>query len=96
MSGYNNDGIGYQTADTSREAAEFNAGGKVKLRDQVLQAFQQNKKMTTEQVSSFLGRPEISVQPRVSELKNDGKIKDSGERKIGKWGASIKIWELIE
>ena len=96
MSGYNESGVGYQDNDTSKAAAHFNTRGKVTLRDQALQAFRQNRRMTTEQVSSILNRPEISVQPRVSELKNAGKIKDSGERKIGKWGTSVTVWELVE
>ena len=92
--GYNKDDIGFQDNDASELAAQFNAAGKVTLREQVKQLFIDNKRLTTEQVSNLLQRPEISVQPRVSELKNEGVIQNSGERVVGKWGTSITVWEV--
>ena len=52
------------------------------------------KSLTVEDVSKMLNKAEISVQPRVSELKNDGLIEDSGKKSMGKWGTSITIWRL--
>ena len=95
-SGYTDDDIGYQSNEASQEAAYYNVEGRLTLREQVLQLFRTNKRLTNEQVASILGRPEISTQPRVSELKNAGAIKDSGEKTVGRWGAKITVWELVK
>lgn len=95
-SSYTDDGIGHQSNEASQDAAYFNVEGKVSLREQVLQLFQANKRLTNEQVASILGRPEISTQPRVSELKNAGAIRNSGIKSVGRWGTSITVWELVE
>jgi len=92
--GYNEDDIGFQDNDASELAAQFNAAGKVTLRDQVKQLFIDNKRLTAEQVSNLLQRAEISVKPRITELKNEGVIQNSGERVVGKWGTSITVWEV--
>ena len=90
--GYNEEGIGYQKTETSREAAEFNKTGKLTIRDEVRNLFQHNNMLTVEDVSRLLNRAEISVQPRISELKNEGFLKDSGARRQGKWGTNITVW----
>jgi|TARA_S200002703_G_C3614214_1_gene188577 predicted HTH transcriptional regulator len=93
--GYNKEGIGYQSTDTSREAASYNKKGKLRIKDEVKSLFGRNVMMTTEEVSRALSRPEISVQPRISELKNDGYLRDSGNRRKGKWGTHIIVWERV-
>ena len=92
--GYNEDDIGFQDNDASELAAQFNSAGKVTLREQVKQLFIVNKRLTAEQVSNLLQRAEISVKPRITELKNEGVIQNSGERVVGKWGTSITVWEV--
>lgn len=92
---YNSNQIGYQNNEASFEASQFNTDGKLTLREQVLKLFEQHKELTVEQVSNLLQRPEISVQPRVSELKTLGLIQNSGRKKMGKWGTSVTIWELV-
>ena len=52
--------------------------------------------MTVEDVCMVLNRPEISVKPRLSELKNEGFLMDSGLRRPGKWGTNITIWKRNE
>ena len=92
--GYNEDDIGFQDNDASELAAQFNSAGKVTLREQVKQLFIVNKRLTAEQVCNLLQRAEISVKPRITELKNEGVIQNSGERVVGKWGTSITVWEV--
>ena len=75
--GYNEEGIGYQKTDTSKEAAQFNKEGKLTIREQV----------------KTLSKDKVSVQPRLTELKNDGYLQDSGDRRLGKWGTNIIVWE---
>mgnify|MGYP003624942394 FL=1 len=90
--GYTNEGIGYQNTDTSQQAANFNRRGKVSLRDQVRELFQTNEKLTVEDIARLLERAEISVQPRVSELKKEGFLVDSTERRKSRWGANTIVW----
>ena len=93
--GYNEEGIGYQKTDTSKKAAEFNKQGKLTIKEQVKNLFAKDVKLTTEQVSNALSRPEVSVQPRISELRNDGFLTDSGMRQQGKWGTNIIVWARV-
>jgi predicted HTH transcriptional regulator len=93
---YTKEKIGYQNINTSRNAAEFNKDGKITLRDQVMAFFETEFCATAEETANALGRPEISVQPRISELKNKGLIRASGKTKQGRWGTQITIWELIK
>lgn len=93
---YNQSKIGYQKNDASKEAASFNLKGKLTIRQQVFELFKEYKSLTVEDVSKILDRAEISVQPRVSELKNDGLIEDSGKKSMGKWGTSITVWRLAD
>ena len=93
---YDKNGIGYQENASSKGAASFNASGKLTLRQQVADLFESNPLLTVEEVSDLLNRAEISVKPRVSELKNSGYLKDSGQRKVGKWGTKITLWEKVK
>jgi hypothetical protein len=92
---YNNNGIGHQDNDASKEAASFNLEGKLSIRQQVANLFDLHGKLTVEQVSLLLNKPEISVQPRVTELKNSGYVKNSGDKRVGKWGTKVTIWEKV-
>lgn len=94
--GYNDESIGYQKTDTSKSAANFNKKGKVSIRQQVRELFKENNLLTVEDVSRLLNRPEISVQPRVSELKNEGILEDSGIRRQGKWGTNVIVWRCTD
>lgn len=89
---YTKERIGFQKTDTSEAAANFNVKGKLTIREQVKSLFETNDMLTVEEISRLLQRPEISVQPRVSELRNDGFLIDSGIRRMGKWGAQITVW----
>ena len=91
---YNQNDIGYQKNEASRNAASFNSEGKLTLREQVFILFKKHKELTNEDVSFHLNKPEISVQPRISELKNDGRVHNSGKKSMGKWGTLITIWAI--
>ena len=90
---YTEEKIGYQKTDTSEAAARSNYKGRLTIRDRVLQLLQKvPQALTTEDISMILNIPYGSVQPRLSELKNDGKIEDTGERGETKWGKSCIKW----
>ena len=93
--GYTEEGVGYQNRDTSRAAAEDSQGNKVTLREQVYKLLlKATKPLSTEQVARILERPYVSVQPRLSELSNERRVKDSGNRGITQWGKSCILWEV--
>ena len=93
--GYNSDGIGYQNSKTSKASANKKRKWKITIRQQVLDLFKHHEFLTTEEAARYCDRAEISVQPRISELKNLGLVRDSGLTKKGKWGLQITMWELI-
>ena len=91
---YNQDKIGYQKSDASQQAAKHNRTGKLTIRQQVYNVFLDGQELTAEEMADFLNRAEISVKPRITELKNDGLICDSGKRKTGRWGTSLTVWKI--
>ena len=93
--GYTEEGIGYQRRDTSLAAAEDNAGKKVTLREQVYTLLTKSPTpMSTEEIAQHLERPYVSVQPRLSELSNDRRVRDSGKRGKTQWGKACLLWEV--
>jgi hypothetical protein len=92
--GYTKENIGYQNRDTSLAAAKAGTGKKVSLREQVYKLLLRSViPLSTEQIAERLMRPYVSVQPRISELSNDGRVKDSGKRGKTQWGKSCILWE---
>lgn len=87
---YMDNGVGYQKTDTSRDAA---ASVKPRnLREAVLGILSAGNRMTTEEIADALEKPYVSVQPRLSELRNDGKVIDTGARRLSKWGKQAIVW----
>jgi hypothetical protein len=93
--GYTEEGIGYQRRDTSLAAAEDSAGKKVTLREQVYTLLTKSPTpLSTEEIAQHLERPYVSVQPRLSELSNDRRVRDSGKRGKTQWGKACILWEV--
>ena len=92
---YTEAGIGYQKTDTSRAAAIIDVDKKLTLKAQVLEALRQcSRPMDTEELSLALNKPYASVQPRISELRNEGKVVDSGDRGYTQWGKKCIRWRV--
>jgi len=92
--GYTKENIGYQSRDTSLAAAEADTDKKVNLREQVYKLLLQSAiPLSADQIADQLGRSFISIRPRVTELSNDGRVKDSGKRGKTQWGKSCILWE---
>ena len=93
---YTEQKIGYQKTDTSEAAARSNYPGKLTARDRVLQLLQKMPlSMTSHEIADVLRIPEVTVRPRLSELKNDNKIVDSGERGETPWGKKCIKWRSV-
>ena len=95
--GYTSEGIGYQSTETSRQA--INAEHLLTVRARVLHFLRSvsrgNLSLTTEQISQALEIPYVSVQPRLSELKNDNLVKISEDRGQTKYGKTCVKWRAV-
>ena len=95
--GYTSEGIGYQSTETSRQAInEYNL---LTVREKVLLFLRSvskgNLSLTTEQISRALDIPYVSVQPRLSELKNENLVKISEDRGQTKYGKTCVKWRAV-
>ena len=80
---YTDDGVGYQKTDTSHNAAEQVSAGTI--RDYVLSYLHsQVGPQTSEEIAKGISLDYVSVQPRLSELRNMNLVRDSSTRKIGR------------
>lgn len=90
---YTDNGTGYQNTDTSRSAAVSGEGRKLTLRDQVHDVLRRSiVPLTTQDIAEILHRPYASVQPRLSELQDEGHVEDSGERGLTEYGRPCIKW----
>ena len=92
--GYTKEGIGYQSTETSHQA--INAEHLLTVRAKVLRFLRMvPQSMTTEQISEALEIPYVSVQPRLSELKNDNLVRISEDRGQTKYGKTCVKWRAV-
>jgi len=92
---YTEGGTGYRETDTSAIAAQAVEPKAGTVRAQVLAQFHRNVfPMTADEIAGQLGIEFITVRPRVTELGNRGLLKDSGVRRIGRFGRPQIAWEI--
>lgn len=72
---------GYRQTDTSFDAAQEIRPKQGKLQQLVLDLLADHGPLATFEIAALANLPEKSVQPRTTELRNAGKIEDSGERR---------------
>lgn len=77
------DAPGYRATDTSEAAAEAMKPKMSVLRQMVLSALE-TRPMTTMEIAHHIKQRYEATQPRTSELKDIGLIKDSGDRGISR------------
>lgn len=85
---------GYREQITSKENAErIEASGKAQtLRDRVRAFFEAGGQATADEIALHLDVPFRALQPRVSELRAQGFIVATGERRKGSGGGSAHVW----
>ncbi len=89
---YTIQGVGYQRTDTSEAAAPDKPEP---LRILVLGEITKSPyPLSANDIARLLQRPYVSVQPRLSELKNAGKIEDSGKRDLTPFGKKQILWRI--
>jgi hypothetical protein len=88
---------GHRGIDTSIEAAGIIAPAAGKLQRVVLDAIASAGLFgrTTDEVADFLRLHRTSVQPRTSELRRKGLIRDSGQRRRNASGVRAIVWAAI-
>jgi predicted ArsR family transcriptional regulator len=83
---------GWKDNDTSREAAETIDAGM--LRVKVWACLHRHGSMTADECAELLGMSILSIRPRFSELRNLGKIEDTGARRRNHSGKNAKVWTI--
>ena len=51
--------------------------------------------LSTAEIASKIGKPYGSVQPRLSELQEAGKVEDSTDRGISEYGKQVILWRAV-
>ena len=90
---------GYQNTDTSKAAAVAMKPKVHTVREQVLGCIQMDTRggLTTFEIAARLHKSYRTVQPRTSELRASGKIKDTGaRRKDPETGKLAIVWGLAD
>lgn len=88
---------GWKEPTTSREAAVKVAPVAKTHRDQALLALRMAwpAGLTADEVAAKLGRRELAIRPRISELKDMGAIQNSNQRRKNQNGMSAIIWVAV-
>jgi predicted ArsR family transcriptional regulator len=82
--------------DTSHIAAERAVPLAERHRQMVLDCLEDQGQLSSEQIASLLGLSSLQVMKRISDLRNEGVVIDSGERKPTMSGRPAAIWKLKE
>ncbi len=92
---YTTEGVGYRNTDTSRAAATSRK--RTPMREMVLKVLRDNPMgLTAQGVADALGKPHYyGLQPRLSELKNEGLAYDTGKRRLLPTGNLGIVWAAI-
>ncbi len=84
---------GYKRTDTSREAAASIDAGT--LRAKVLRAIRDLGPLTADQCAVSLNLSILSIRPRCTELRELGRLRDTGERRPNISGRNAIVWGLV-
>lgn len=86
---------GFKEKTTSLDAAiEVEKGGRAaRLRDGVLAQLAFGPQ-TADEIAAAMGESPLAIRPRVSELKTDGKIEPTTDRRENASGMSARVWKL--
>ena len=90
------DAPGYKVEGPSRSAAQKMNSTAAKLRAAVEVEFQRHPTgLTADEIATTLDLSVLSVRPRVSELRRNGRIEPTGIRRTNQSGMSATVWKLI-
>jgi DNA-binding IclR family transcriptional regulator len=85
---------GYRNTDTSIAAAQAVASSAGRLQKVALAALRDvgGRGLTSQELADRTGIDFASIQPRTSELRRKGMIRDSGERRRNRNGKQAIVW----
>ena len=86
---------GYTDHDTSKAAAGLVSSRVTRLREIVLDAYDQGP-MTPDEVAALIGEDILAVRPRCTELKRMGLLRKTGTRRANKSGANACVLDKVE
>jgi len=86
---------GSKTTGTSMSAAMDMAQQAPLLRDRALALIRTRGPLTADEVAGHMSESVLTVRPRISELKRQGKIEDSGTRRLNNSGKMATCWREI-
>ncbi len=90
------DRAGFTEPTTSKEAAEKveSRGRAGAMRERLLTFFRGGGRGTVHEIAASFKEPVASIQPRFSELRAQGLIVPSGERRKNATNASAHVWMI--
>lgn len=80
--------------DTSHAAAAAAGSLASRHRALVYQALRSGGPQSSEQIAAVVGLDTLQVMKRISDLRNDGTVVDSGERRQTRTGRWSAVWKL--
>lgn len=86
--------IGYRRTDTSAAGAEHIAPTATTVREQVYATIQQHGPSTADEVARHLGLSILTVRPRITELKNAGRLVDTMKRRKNDSGTNAAVMDV--
>ncbi len=86
---------GFKVAGPSKQAAKAMTGKAAKMRAAVLaQIAQYSGGATADEIAKDLNLSVLSVRPRVSELRRNGEIEQTGGRRKNQSGMTATVWRI--
>jgi predicted ArsR family transcriptional regulator len=87
---------GFKATGPSELAANTIAPTAAKLRAMVLAEFQRTSAgLTADEIARTLNLSVLSVRPRVSELRRNGQIEETGSRRKNASGMTATVWRVF-
>lgn len=80
-------------ASPRRAARDAIADREQLLCDQLIAAYVRRGPMTADEAAAAIGETVLAVRPRITELKQDGKLYDTGKRRANASGRSATVWD---
>lgn len=85
---------GFKEPTTSKAAADHMAPSAGALRNAVLSALRRHGPMTADECAARVGRSVLAIRPRVTELKQMGKIAKTLNVRKNESGRPATVWRL--
>lgn len=79
--------------DTTKLAADYMRGKSITL-CRLVKSLLDKESLTADECAARLSQPVLTIRPRLSELRKQGTIEDSGHRRKNASGVSAIVWRI--